>query len=61
MGTLDGDYEITSLLCDYINELFDMREKYMLPILNEIVTLNPVCTRANRTTKIPEYLKDYIC
>ena len=61
MGTLDGDHEITLLLCDYINDLFEIREKYMLPVINDIVKLKPVCTRSNRITRIPEYLKDYIC
>ena len=48
-------------MCDYINALFDMREKYMLPTINEIANLKPVYTRANRETRIPEYLKDYVC
>ena len=61
MGTLNGDYEISLLMCDYINELFDMREKYILPTINEIANLKPVYTRANRETRIPEYLKDYVC
>ena len=61
MGTLNGDYEISLLMCDYINELFEMREKYMLPTINDIANLKPVCTRANRITKVPEYLKDYVC
>ena len=48
-------------MCDYINELFEMREKYILPIVNDTVMPNPGCTSANRTAKLPEYLKDYIC
>ena len=30
MSTLDGDYEISTLICEYVNELFEIREKYML-------------------------------
>ena len=29
MGTLDGDCELIPLLCDCINDLFDIREKYI--------------------------------
>ena len=61
MSTLGGDYEISTLICDYVNELFEIREKYMLPVLDNIMNLKPVCTRLNRTIKIPEYLKDYVC
>ena len=61
MRTLDGDCEIIPLLCDYINDLFDIREKYMLPVISEIVKLRPVCTRSKRVTKIPEYLNNYVC
>ena len=62
MWTLDGDCEIIPVLCDYINDLFDIREKYMLPpVISEIVKLRPVCTRSKRVTKIPEYLNSYVC
>ena len=61
MSTLDGDYEISTLICEYVNELFEIREKYMLPVLDSIMNLKPVFTRLNRTIKIPAYLKDYVC
>ena len=55
------NFEISTLICEYVNELFEIREKYMLPVLDCIMNLKPVCTRLNRTVKIPEYLKDYVC
>ena len=61
MSTLNGDYEISTLICEYVNELFEIREKYMLPVISEIVKLRPVCTRSKRVTKIPEYLNNYVC
>ena len=61
MGTLDGDCEIIPLLCDFINDLFEIREKYMLPVISEIVKLRPVSTRSKRVTKVPEYLNNYVC
>ena len=59
MRTLNGDYETMFLMRDYINELFEMREEYMLPMITDSVMLKPVCTGANKIAKLPEYLKYY--